>query len=78
MWFKSRFTIAAVVAIRCCLIGGTVPAVADILHVSDDYPTVQTGIDAAFTGDEVVAADVVNTGNGNRTLDFNGKWKEKT
>ena len=78
MWLKSTFTLTTVVAIRFCLIGGTVPAVADILHVPDDYPTVKNGSDAAFTGDEVVAADGVNTGDGNRTLDFDSNWKEKT
>ena len=76
MCFKSNFTTPAVVVVGFCLIGGTGPAAADILHVPDDYPTVQAGIDAAVNGDEVVVADDVYKGDGNRDLDFNGKWKE--
>ena len=37
MWFKSSFSIPAVVAISFCFIGGTTPAVADILHVPGIY-----------------------------------------
>ncbi len=78
MWSKSSFRIPAFAAISFCLIGGTVPAAADILHVPDEYPTIQAGIDAGVNGDEVVVADGVYKGDGNRDLDFNGKWKEKT
>ena len=41
MWFKSRFTIPTVAASSFCLIGGTVPAAADMLHVPGDFPTIQ-------------------------------------
>jgi parallel beta-helix repeat protein len=43
------------------------------LHVPDVYPTIQAAIDAAQAGDEVVVADGVYTGTGNKNLDFHGK-----
>ena len=73
MRFKSSYTIQVVAAISFCLIGGTTPALADIINVPGDYPTIQAGIDVAVNGDEVVVADGVYTGPGNRDLDFNGK-----
>ena len=40
---------------------------------SGPYTTIQAAIEAAVDGDEVVVADGVYTGNGNRDLDFKGK-----
>ena len=73
MWFKSSVTIPAVVAVGLCLIGGTSPATADVLHVPGEYLTIQAAIDAAVNGDEVIVADGIYTGEGNRDIDFGGK-----
>ncbi len=68
MWVKSNVTIPAVAAISLCLIGGTSPAAADILHVPGDYPTIQEAINAAMDGDEVE----VHPGMYNETINFIG------
>ena len=73
MRFKLSFPTPAVAAISFCLIGGTTPALADIINVPGDYPTIQEGIDAAVDGDEVVVADGTWTGVGNTNLDFGGR-----
>lgn len=56
MWFKPSFKIPAVAAISFCLVGGTVPAVADTLHVPSEFATIQAAIDAAKGGDLILVA----------------------
>lgn len=49
------------------------PAQADVLRAPGDFGTIQAAIDASVDGDEVVIADGVYTGEGNRNLDFGGR-----
>ena len=44
-----------------------------IIHVPQDQPTIQAGIDAAVDGDTVLVDDGTWSGTGNRDLDFYGK-----
>ena len=44
-----------------------------ILQVPNDFPTIQTAINAAEDGDTVVVADGTYTGNSNRNIDYCGK-----
>ncbi len=55
------------------LAGFVPPAAADVVHVPVDASTIQAGIELAETGDEVVVADGVYTGAGNRNVDFLGR-----
>jgi hypothetical protein len=63
-------------ALRGALVCGMclpVVARADTLNVPGQYSTIQAAIDAAEPGDEVIIADGVYTGPGNKNLDFGGK-----
>lgn len=46
---------------------------ATIIHVPADQPNIQAGVVAALSGDTVLVAPGVYTGNGNRDIDFLGK-----
>ncbi len=61
------------IAVLAAMMLTSAAAQADIINVPGDAPTIQAGIDMAVNGDEVVVADGVYTGKGNRDLDFNGK-----
>lgn len=48
-------------------------AIATVVNIPADYPTIQAGIDAANPGDTVLVGDGVYTGEGNHDIDFGGK-----
>jgi parallel beta-helix repeat protein/predicted outer membrane repeat protein len=43
------------------------------LYVPAEYKTIQSAIDAAIDGENIIVADGIYTGDGNRDIDFNGK-----
>lgn len=49
------------------------PAAATIIHVPDDCPTIQEGIDASLNGDTVMVAPGIYNGPGNREISTAGK-----
>ena len=68
---SERSSIVAAIILAVALVSPA--ARAAIIHVPGDQPTIQAGIDAAVNGDEVVVADGVYTGDGNRDMSFGGK-----
>jgi parallel beta-helix repeat protein/predicted outer membrane repeat protein len=68
MWF-SRLSSAAF----ALSVWSVVPAVAAVVNVPGDQPTIQAGIDAAQAGDTVLVADGTWSGPGNRNIRFYGK-----
>ncbi|MEE9131513.1 MAG: hypothetical protein V3T84_15970 [Phycisphaerales bacterium] len=73
MSWRSKRTKELIVLAVSLAVASVKTARADTINVPGDYPTIQAGIDAAVNGDEVVVADGVYTGPGNRGIDFNGK-----
>ncbi len=49
------------------------PALATIINIPDDYPTIQEGIDACLDGDTVMVAGGIYSGPGNREISTAGK-----
>jgi len=69
-WLGSAIAVLAVVSLgasRLSAGGGAVIA------VPGDQPTIQAAIDASMDGDEIVLANMIFIGAGNRDLDFQGK-----
>lgn len=67
---KRVITICSIAAV---ILTATDLVQAAILNVPADYLTIQTAVDHAIDGDEVVVADGIYTGTGNRDIDFLGK-----
>ena len=52
------------------LLAVSATATAQILNVPSEYTTIQDAIDTAVDGDEVIVADGIYKGDGNRDIDF--------
>ena len=73
---KKRFLVIAVVVslLSVLAVGSAEGAVITVkADGTGDYPTIQAAINNANEGDEVVCADGIYTGVGNRGIDFLGK-----
>ncbi|TFG48391.1 MAG: DUF1565 domain-containing protein, partial [Candidatus Brocadiia bacterium] len=74
---KTRRNAVKKLVIALVLVILTIPCAAAVITVkadgTGDYPTIQAAIDAAGSGDTVVAADGTYTGTGNCNITFSGK-----
>ncbi len=70
---NKRIGYRCVFTIGCLAMLSGTHAVAEVIHVPDDYTTIQEAIDAAIDGEAVIVDDGEYTGDGNRDLDFLGK-----
>jgi hypothetical protein len=68
--FSDHLVIMIAALIAACI---TTSSSAGTLLVPNDYSTIQAAIDASVDGDEVVVANGIWTGDGNRDLDFGGR-----
>ncbi len=68
-----RNVVGIVLMMVMALLPCALAARADEIHVPDDFPTIQEGVDAAVDGDEVIIADGVYSGDGNHSINFLGK-----
>lgn len=59
------------IVVCCCTLYGT--ANSDTIQVPGNAGTIQAAVDMATDGDEIIVADGVYTGDGNRDIDFSGK-----
>jgi len=66
-----RCMLLAIVLVFVCLSYGA--AFGGTINVPWDYPTIQAAIDAASSGDIILVADGIWTGDGNKNLDATGK-----
>lgn len=57
----------------CLVVAAGDAVAARIIHVPDDFPTIQAAMNAAANGDAVVVRDGTYSGDGNINLDFHGK-----
>ncbi|HVP12004.1 MAG TPA: right-handed parallel beta-helix repeat-containing protein [Phycisphaerae bacterium] len=73
---RKRFTLTSFAmgaSISVALLGRVASVLGATLNVPAQYATIQAAINAARPGDEVVIADGVYSGTGNKNLDFKGK-----
>ncbi len=60
-----------VILVAAC-VAATTAGTAAVIHVPDDYPTIQEAVDVAAEGDTVLVGPGVHGGSGNRNIDFGG------
>ncbi|MFQ6043234.1 MAG: hypothetical protein ACE5PV_20475, partial [Candidatus Poribacteria bacterium] len=69
----SRYGLLTIFTLLALLSFVMIDANAATLRVPSDYDTIQAAIDDASDGDEIVVADGIYTGSGNKNIDLLGK-----